>query len=104
MQLTRSLVPLLTERVPSRRVDVVIDGELAERWDFTGDGWAVETRDVPVSVGTSSGRVLHVRFIVHRPVSPQSIDHDVGSRQLGLSLHSLVIEPTEARRLTDRAH
>ena len=92
----------------SRRVDVVIDGELAARWAFVGDCWAEETRDVPVSAGTGSGRALHVRFIVHRPVSPQSIDHDVGSRQLGLSLHSLVIEPADAADLptrhTDRRH
>ena len=98
------VVPLLTERVRSRRVDVVVDGELAARWEFTGDGWAEETRDVPVRVGVRRGRALHVRFVVHRPVSPQSLDHDVGTRQLGLSLHSLVIDPAPSRGLVDAAH
>jgi hypothetical protein len=98
------VVPLLTERVTSRRVDVVVNGRLAARWDFAGDGWAEEMCDVPVPAGLRRGQVLHVRFVVHRPVSPQSIDHDVGSRQLGISLHSLMIERSGARGDIDAAH
>ena len=96
------IVPLLTARVTSRRVDVVVDGELAARWDFLGDDWVDERRDVPLPVGSMKARVIQVRFIVHQPVSPQSIDHDVGTRQLGLSLHSITIEAASSDLGTDR--
>lgn len=95
------VVPLLTERITSRRVDVVIAGALTERWFFTGDGWSEATREVPLPEGTTGPRTLHVRFVVHRPVSPQAIDHDVGTRQLGLSLHSLTIGPANAHDRAD---
>lgn len=90
------IVPLLTERVTSRRVDVVVDGAIVERWDFVGNGWAEEVRSVPIYAAPVSGREVQLRFIVHRPVSPQSIDHDVGTRQLGMSLHSITIECARA--------
>lgn len=97
------IVPLLTERVRTRRVDVVVDGVRAARWDFAGDGWCEEVREVTIPQASRSGRDRQLRFIVHRPVSPQALDHDVGTRQLGLSLQSITIKEAGAGSNADPA-
>lgn len=76
----------------ARHPDVVVDAEHVARWDFSGNGWGDEVRTVLLPGSAGSGRDVQIRFVVHRPVSPQSIDHDVGGRQLGMSLHSLRVE------------
>lgn len=82
------VVPFLCEHVTTRRVEVFLDGRRVARWVFDGSNWSPTERVVPLDhVGP-----LEIRFVVHDPVAPQAVDHDVGTRQLGLSLGTIGLD------------
>lgn len=90
-QLCFRVVPFLAAHEPTRRVDVYVDGVHSARWRFQGITWSPQDRTLSVAAARIGGEGIEIRFVIHHPISPQALDHDVGTRQLGLSLGEVAI-------------
>lgn len=91
LRLRFRVVPFLTTHEPTRRVDVYVDGVHSARWRFQGPTWSPQDRTLSLAAERVLGTTTEIRFVIHHPISPQALDHDVGTRQLGLSLGEVTI-------------
>ena len=85
-----TVAPLLSAMRPRLQVDVVVNHRKLARWHFEGQSGSPEDREVEVEPALldPSGR-LEVRLIIHRPITPNSVDLGTDSRHLGVRLSAL---------------
>lgn len=87
-------VPYLTQTRPHLEVDVVADGGRVARWGYSAVGVVEERRYVRLPAAPGR-REVALRFVMHRPLSPQTARQDADPRPLGIALRCIRVERLE---------